>query len=303
MPKPIKDLYHVKSVSMSGSSLLALTESGSVWATFREKDNNEITMQRMKGLSGIVSVQTENGFNLVKNNKGEYWVWKADTLLKDLQKITAINQISKLSLDLDGFVAVKKDGTVWTWQRNYLVENTLVFTQPKQIKGLRDPVSFVMGENSKYAVLKDGTAVAWGTNMFGQLGISVLDSRPFTVSPILKPVTVIVNGRKLESLQSAIFLDGSVRVPLRDVAESLGYTLSWDGNLKLSKEGNEGTIKEIIYSEGKFLINDGRIISVQPAAINISYTSLVPAAALAKALDASVVWNSSLYQLTLQTQK
>lgn len=51
--------------------------------------------------------------------------------------------------------------------------------------------------------------------MFGQLGISALDSRPFTVSPILKPVTVIVDGKKIDSAQSAIFLDGSVRVPIR----------------------------------------------------------------------------------------
>lgn len=87
-----------------------------------------------------------------------------------------------------------------------------------------------MGENSKYAVLKDGTAVAWGTNRFGQLGISAVDSRPFTISPILKPVTVIVDGQKMDSAQSAIFMDGSVKVPIRDVAESLGYTLSLEGN-------------------------------------------------------------------------
>lgn len=300
-PRPVQDLYHVKSVSMSESSLVALTESGSVWTTIGNENNNVITMKKMKGLSDIVSIQTKNGLNVAKNKKGEYWVWKADTLLKDLQKITAVNQISKLSLDLDGLVAVKKDGTVWTWQRNSSIENTLVFTQPKQIKGLRDPLSFAMGENSKYAVLKDGTAVAWGTNMFGQLGISVLDSRPFTVSPILKPVAVIVNGKKVDSIQSAIFLDGSVRVPLRDVAESLGYTLSWNGNLKLSKEGKDGRAAEIIYSEGKFINHDGTSVMLQPRAINVSYTSLVPAAALAKALGASVEWDSNLYQLTLRT--
>lgn len=299
-PRPIKDLYHVKSVSMSGSSLAALTESGSVWTTISNENNNFITMKKMKGLSDIVSIQTKNGLNVAKNKKGEYWVWKADTLLKDLQKITAVNQISKLSLDLDGLVAVKKDGTVWTWQRNSSIENTLGFTQPKQIKGLRDPLSFAMGENSKYAVLKDGTAVAWGTNMFGQLGISALDSRPFTVSPVLKPVAVIVNGKKVDSIQPAIFLDGSVRVPLRDVAESLGYTLSWNGNLKLSKVGKDGSTKEIIYSEDKFINHDGSSIMLQPRAINVSYTLLVPAAALAKALGASAEWDSNLYQLTLR---
>lgn len=119
---------------------------------------------------------------------------------------------------------------MWTWSTQPTTDNRLVFTQPKLIKGLSDPVSFAKGENSKYAVLKDGTAVARGTNMFGQLGISAVDSRPFVISPILKPVTVIVDGQKIDSVQSAIFKDGSVKVPIRDVAESLGYTLSLEGN-------------------------------------------------------------------------
>lgn len=119
--------------------------------------------------------------------------------------------------------------------------------------------------------------------MFGQLGISALDSRPFTVSPILKPVTVIVDGKKIDSAQSAIFLDGSVRVPIREVAENLGYTLSWDGDMTFSKEG-----KKIIFKEG---------------AIKVSYASLVPAAALAKALGVTANWNSKLYQLTIQTKR
>lgn len=282
-PTAVKDLYHVKSVSMSDRSILALTESGSVWGTIDSNNYNEITMKKMPGLSNIVSVQTKNGFNLVANKNGEYWVWEAGTLMHGLQKITAIKQISKLTLDLGGFVAVKKDGTVWTWSTNYITDSKWVFTQPKQIKGLSNPVSFVSGENSKYAVLKDGTAVAWGTNMFGQLGISAVDSRPFTLSPILKPVTVIVDGKKIDSVQSAIFIDGSVKVPIREVAESLGYTLSWEGEMTLSKEG-----KKITFKEG---------------GIKVSYTSLVPAAALAKALGVTAEWNSALYQLTLHTKR
>lgn len=282
-PTPVKDLYHVKSVSMSDRSILALTESGSVWGTIDGNDYNEITMKKMPGLTDIVSVQTKNGFNLVANKKGEYWVWEAGTLLQGLQKITVIKPISKLTLDLGGFVALKKDGTVWTWSTQSSSDSKWIFTKPKQIKGLSNPVSFATGENSKYAVLKDGTAVAWGTNMFGQLGISALDSRPFTISPILKPVTVIANGQKVDSVQSAILLDGSVRVPIREVAESLGYTLSWDGDMTLSKEG-----KKIIFKEG---------------AIKVSYASLVPAAALAKALGVTAEWNSKLYQLTIQTKR
>lgn len=68
-PTPVKDLYHVKSVSMSDRSILALTESGSVWGTIDSNNYNEVTMSKMPGLTDIVSVQTKNGFNLVANKK------------------------------------------------------------------------------------------------------------------------------------------------------------------------------------------------------------------------------------------
>lgn len=299
VPTQIKDLYHVKSVSQKEDSLIALTESGSVWATaWDDKDKSSLTMKKMPGLSGIVSVQTGNGFNLVKNKKGEYWLWKKNTNLQDLQKVKNITNISKLMLDLDGLVAVKKDGTAWTWKYQYISENKSTFTQPKQIKGMQSPVSFATGENSKYAVMKDGTAVAWGTNMFGQLGISAVESRPFTVSPILKPVTVILNGKKLVSTQSAIYSGGSVLVPIRDVVEGLGYAISWDGDMKLSKGD-----KEVTYKDGEYILNDGNIVPKQLGAIRVSYTTLVPVATLAKALGASATWDGALYQLTLQTQR
>jgi alpha-tubulin suppressor-like RCC1 family protein len=298
-PTPVKDLYHVKSVSMSDRNILALTESGNVWGTIESNNYNEISMKKMPGLADIVSVQTRNGFNLVENKKGEYWAWEAGTLLQGLHKITVVKPISKLTLDLGGFVAVKKDGTVWTWSKKYVTDSKWVFTQPKQIKGLSDPRSFTTGENSKYVVLKDGTAMAWGTNMFGQLGISAIDSRPFTLSPILKPVTVIVDGKKVDFGQSAIVMDGSVRVPIREVAESLGYTLTWEGDLVLSKEGKRITFKEM----KQFVLEDGTMIPLQKDSIKVSYTSLVPAAALAKALGVTTEWNSTLYQLTLQTKR
>lgn len=51
------------------------------------------------------------------------------------------------------------------------------------------------------------------------------------------------------------------------------------------------------------LSKEGKKITFKEGAIKVSYTSLVQAAALAKALGVTAEWNSKLYQLTIQTKR
>lgn len=295
-PIPVPNLYHVKTMDLEGDSLIALTDSGSVWTTVGDWSTpSGISIRKMTGLTGIVSIQTGNGLNLVRNRKGEYWIWKSGTPMQGLQKITALSGLSKLTLDLNGLVGIKKDGTVWSWRQNYTAEK-LTFTVPKQIKGLKSPLSFATGENSKYAVLNNGTVAAWGTNMFGQLGISALDSRPFTPSPVLKPVTLLINGRSIDTEQSPIFKDGYVLVPIRPVAEALGYSVIWDGITKLIKDGKPS----ILIQNDEISIEGGPSYILKQSSLNVSYTLLVPINALSKVMGISAKWDNDRYQLTLE---
>jgi len=297
-PAQVQNLYHVTATDAADGSLIVLTESGSVWASVNGPagGSTAFTMSKMAGLTGIVSVQTGTGLNLVKNSKGEYWLWEAGTHLRSLQQVTAVSGIERLTLDLNGLVAVKKDGSVWTWQRDGL-SGKLGFKPAKRIKTLVSPVSFAAGENSKYAVMKDGSVYAWGTNMFGQLGISVRESKPFTPTPVLKPVNLIINGKSIRTGQPPIYLDGHVMVPLRATAESLGYKVIWDlsaGTTKLIKDGQTFTFKD-----GRIAVEGGSSVAINPPTFKVSYTEMVPAGMLATALGLSAQWDSFRYQLTL----
>ncbi|OKP82658.1 hypothetical protein A3848_29005 [Paenibacillus sp. P32E] len=296
-PTPVSNLYHVKSIVMNGDSLLALTESGTVWGSVDGDvhDLSKLVVKKMAGLTGIVTIDTGNGFNVVRSKKGEYWLWSSGTDLNSLQKVTSLNGLAKLSLGLDGLVGVKKDGTVWTWGRNYATDPRLTFTTPKQIKGLQSPVSITSGENSRYAVLKDGTAVAWGTNMFGQLGISVLESRPFRLSPILKPITLVINGKPMEAEQPPIYVNGGLMLPVRAVSESLGYTVTWDAGTKLTRNG-----KSLLIRESQIQLAGGKSMTMTPPPVKVSYTELVPASALIHALGLSVTWEGKSSILTIR---
>ena len=77
-------------------------------------------------------------------------------------------------------VALKGDGTVWTWgYNNYgqLGNNSTVTTEiPTQVKGynaegfLNDIQMIASGKNHVLALKEDGTVWAWGYNNYGQLG-------------------------------------------------------------------------------------------------------------------------------------
>ncbi|MCL2104189.1 MAG: RCC1 repeat- and reductase domain-containing protein [Kiritimatiellaeota bacterium] len=77
-------------------------------------------------------------------------------------------------------VALKEDGTVWTWGDNYngqLGDNTWISRYtPVQVKGeegegvLSNVVSVAAGGDHTVALKEDGTVWAWGDNDFGQIG-------------------------------------------------------------------------------------------------------------------------------------
>ncbi|MFD1775090.1 stalk domain-containing protein [Paenibacillus rhizophilus] len=279
-PVKIPGPEKVQTVETGDGGLMVLTRGGKVWAPLSAADAAVNRLEQVPGLSSIVSIQNGYGFNLLKNTKGEYLLWEAGTNLKSLQKVTVLSGISSLTLDFGGLAAVRKDGTLWLWHRNYQ-SGKLTFTKPRQMKGVVWPVSFAAGENSKYAVLADGTAMAWGTNIFGQLGIGVNESRPFTASPLLKPVSLRVGGKLLNPAQPPLYRNGKVYVPLRTVAEGLGFTV---------KIENDGSVA---------LTGHGRSVA-PPAAgsFKVSYTQLVPAGKLAESLGFLVNWDSKSYEIS-----
>jgi alpha-tubulin suppressor-like RCC1 family protein len=71
-------------------------------------------------------------------------------------------------------LALKKDGTVWSWGKNTQgqlgdgsVEHSLT---PVQVNNLEVIISIAAGSDHSLALKSDGTVWAWGDNDFGQLG-------------------------------------------------------------------------------------------------------------------------------------
>ncbi len=113
------------------------------------------------------------------------------------------------------FLALKSDGTVWSWGENaYYQLGDGTGTQrsvPVQVSGLTGVVAIVAGGIHSFAVKADGSVWAWGYNSYGELGDGTNSSKssPVQVSTMGPGSGVIaLAGGYLHSL--AVKADGSV---------------------------------------------------------------------------------------------
>ncbi|MFB7612155.1 RCC1 domain-containing protein [Streptomyces gardneri] len=180
------------------------------------------------GLSGVTSVSAAGGPFALAVRGGRVLAWGAnaygqlgngqttadkDGLTTRPVAVQSLNRVRDVSGGCEHSVALREDGTVWTWGRNHLGQlgngtrsdrNT-----PQRVPGLDDVVAVAAGCAHSVALTADGTVKAWGRNDKGQLGN---DSAEDSAAPVdvqhLDSVTKVFAG----AYQSyAVLDDGTVR--------------------------------------------------------------------------------------------
>lgn len=120
-------------------------------------------------------------------------------------------------------------------------------------------------------------------------------------------VTVMVNGNKLNFDQPPIIKDGRTLVPLRAIFEALGAEVLWleDEQAVAAQSGDTTIVMQIGKNKfGKMTSSDDGVfydLDVPPEIIN--GRTLVPARAVAEALDCSVNWDGSTQAVTISSEK
>lgn len=107
---------------------------------------------------------------------------RADGLLTeaphpDLATIAGLSEVTAIAAGTLQSVAVRRDGTVWSWGTNSLGQlgyaddagTSTPRAVPKQIPGITDIVAITTGRSFAAALRRDGTVLTWGENSSGQL--------------------------------------------------------------------------------------------------------------------------------------
>ncbi len=105
-----------------------------------------------------------------------------------------------------------------------------------------EPQGYMPGGAMGYdvvAVTQQPKAELWSREPLGQ----PFRANQYQWSKKAKPVTIVINGKKYTPRDTpAIVIDGRVFVPLRFVAEQLGYSVSWNEET-MTAEINDGAVK------------------------------------------------------------
>jgi len=80
------------------------------------------------------------------------------------QVVSGIGSVTAISAGLGHTLAVRSDGTLWTWGSDVGLH------YPSQVFGVDAPRSVAAGGRHSLALASDGTVWAWGVNFSGQLG-------------------------------------------------------------------------------------------------------------------------------------
>ncbi|NUT52162.1 MAG: hypothetical protein HOV94_33440, partial [Saccharothrix sp.] len=229
-PVPVPGLSGITAISASLGNGLALGSDGVVWSWGRTSDGQigdgvdydvpgRTTPVRVSGLTDVVAIAAGAYNGYAVKSDGTVWSW-GDNSRGELGNgvacdrdvpgtcssnvpVRVVGMTDAVAVSEDGF-ALRSDGTAWVWGSNATgllgtgsTNNLEVSLVAVQVPGLTGVVEINGSNAHRYARKADGTVVAWGSNLEGQIGNGSADTASVrTPTPVsgLADVVAIASG-------------------------------------------------------------------------------------------------------------
>ena len=194
-PSQVAKLKNVTSVATGDEHNVALDSSGQVWVWGDHGAgdlgdgcyNHSAVPQKLRGMTGMKAVGAAHEVTVARKSDGTVWVLgngvagqlgngKVQNVSMDPVMVTGLTGVKALAGGDAHFLALRTDGTVWSWGYNHSHQlgNTRLTCEecPKIARtgALTGIVAIATGENHSVAATAEGGVWAWGDNTSGVLG-------------------------------------------------------------------------------------------------------------------------------------
>jgi alpha-tubulin suppressor-like RCC1 family protein len=236
------DLTDVKAIDAGPSFGLALKRDGTVWGwggnhSGQLGDGTTGSLYRpvqAQGLSEVVAIAAGGTHAIALKADGTVWTWgnnvygqigngesglstvdSSDKRVLTPWKVASLSGIVAISAGARHNLAIKSDGTVWTWggnDNNLIDADSHVVPTPVQRAGLADVRAVTSGFWHALGIKNDGSVWGWGSRYYRQIGDGNPDNTdPNSVVPLptvgLSNVSALAAG---EDTSFALTTDGTV---------------------------------------------------------------------------------------------
>ena len=194
-----------------------LKDDGTLWSgpelsrDLAGGDTNFIPLNGVDSVTAIVS--TYEGVFLLRSDGTVYrTIGKNDSIHPSGESELRFTKIQGLSdvISITPSLALKKDGTVWAWNKDILrrygrTSGRNQFDDVVQIPEIKDAVA-IFGDSSCFAITKDGSVYAWGYNANGELGLGDVRNRwvPEKIKDLSDVVDISSESRMLSLIGSHV---------------------------------------------------------------------------------------------------
>jgi len=179
--------------SISANSNVALKADRTVWTLGSDGP------VQIPGMDNVISIDANNDIVSMLRSDGTVWsygynwhgqVGDGTTNNSRSSPVQAFGlyDVTAISLEASHVVALKSDGTVWTWGRNlnnvFGDGTTTNRSVPVKVQDAADIVAISAGGQHSAALKSDGTVWCWGYNGYGALGNGTTTSRSMAVKAV-----------------------------------------------------------------------------------------------------------------------
>jgi alpha-tubulin suppressor-like RCC1 family protein len=218
VPVSVKNLTDVTTFAGGEDAAYALTATGAVWAWGNNMygelgdstTTNHSVAAQVPGLSTAKAIAAGSTAAYALLQNGTVWAWgrnssgelgdNSTTQRNSPVQVSNLVGVTAIASGEDTAYALRNDGTVWAWGHNddgQLGDGSLSGDSPVplQVSGVSGVTAIAAGSNAAYALLGNGTVMAWGYNGSGQVGDNTAVDKPTPVAVSgLSGVTAIAGG-------------------------------------------------------------------------------------------------------------